>query len=49
VPLPEVAPGQRWRNIFTGEAVTTVEACDGSIRAAEVFQNFPVALLLAER
>jgi (1->4)-alpha-D-glucan 1-alpha-D-glucosylmutase len=47
--LTGVAPGIRWRNIFTGEALVAEER-DGrpSLAAADVFANFPVALLISE-
>jgi (1->4)-alpha-D-glucan 1-alpha-D-glucosylmutase len=47
--LTGVAPGIRWRNIFTGEALVAEER-DGrpSLAAADVFANFPVALLIGE-
>jgi (1->4)-alpha-D-glucan 1-alpha-D-glucosylmutase len=47
--LTGVAPGARWRNLFTGE-ILTAEARDGqpSLAAADVFASFPVALLLNE-
>jgi (1->4)-alpha-D-glucan 1-alpha-D-glucosylmutase len=48
LPLPEVTPGQRFRNVFTGEEVAASPDMGGSLRAADIFQNFPVALLLAE-
>jgi maltooligosyltrehalose synthase len=45
--LPGAEPGRRLRNLFTGEEVTAGEQ-DGraSVMAAEVFANFPVALLM---
>ncbi len=36
----------RWRNVFTGETLT---ASRESLRLAEVFGEFPVALLVGER
>jgi (1->4)-alpha-D-glucan 1-alpha-D-glucosylmutase len=35
----------RWRNVFTGEYV---EPLDDSVRVAELFAHFPIALLLAD-
>jgi (1->4)-alpha-D-glucan 1-alpha-D-glucosylmutase len=49
LPLSDVAPGRRWRDVFTGEGVVTGSVNGASLRAADVFQNFPVALLLAEQ
>ena len=48
--LTGVHPGVRWRNVFTGE-VLVAEECDGqpSLAAADVFANFPIALLLSDR
>ena len=39
----------RWRHAFTGEVLVT-EGRDGqpSLAAADVFANFPVALLLSD-
>jgi (1->4)-alpha-D-glucan 1-alpha-D-glucosylmutase len=42
--LPGVEPGRRLRNLFTGEELTAGEGA--SVPAAEVFANFPVALLM---
>jgi (1->4)-alpha-D-glucan 1-alpha-D-glucosylmutase len=42
--LPGVEPGRRLKNLFTGEELTAGEGA--SVMAAEVFANFPVALLL---
>jgi (1->4)-alpha-D-glucan 1-alpha-D-glucosylmutase len=47
--LPETAAGRRWRNLFTGEEVSTAGEQGDTLRAGEVFGHFPVALLLAER
>jgi (1->4)-alpha-D-glucan 1-alpha-D-glucosylmutase len=48
--LPGVAAGQRWRNLFTDELLVTSEhQGQGCLRLAEVFANFPVALLLAQQ
>jgi hypothetical protein len=46
--LPGVDPALRLRNVFTGEVVGLTE-CRGKpgLRLAEVFANFPVALLEA--
>jgi (1->4)-alpha-D-glucan 1-alpha-D-glucosylmutase len=47
--LPGVGPGQCCRNIFTNELLTTTAWHEqGSLRLAEVFANFPVALLLGQ-
>lgn len=44
--LPGAAPGQRYRNIFTGEIVASAgENGNGGIQLADVFASFPVALL----
>ena len=50
LPLTGLDPALRWRNVFTGE-VLTPEDRDGqpSLAAADLFADFPVALLLAER
>ena len=50
LPLTGLDPDLRWRNAFTGE-VLTPERRDGppSLVAADLFANFPVALLVAER
>ncbi len=39
--LPETVRGLHWRNVFTGESV------DG-VSVGQMFENFPVALLIAE-
>jgi (1->4)-alpha-D-glucan 1-alpha-D-glucosylmutase len=45
--LPGIPPGQRFRNVFTEEALTTSPHPDGStLPLSEAFANFPVALLL---
>jgi (1->4)-alpha-D-glucan 1-alpha-D-glucosylmutase len=47
VPLPGIEPGRRLRNVFTGEEVMAAEhEGRASVRAAEAFAHFPVALLL---
>jgi (1->4)-alpha-D-glucan 1-alpha-D-glucosylmutase len=47
--LSETMPGQRWRNLFTGELVTTGDQGGRpSLAAADVFANFPVGLFLAQ-
>jgi (1->4)-alpha-D-glucan 1-alpha-D-glucosylmutase len=47
--VPAGGPGRRWRNVFTGEVVTTAEhEGKDSVRLAEVFAHIPVALLLLE-
>jgi (1->4)-alpha-D-glucan 1-alpha-D-glucosylmutase len=48
--LSGVAPGLRWRNVFTGEVLALVDR-EGqpSLVAAELFAHFPVALLLSAR
>jgi (1->4)-alpha-D-glucan 1-alpha-D-glucosylmutase len=44
--LPAAAPGERYRNLFTGEVLTVVEGGDGpGLPLADVFRTFPVALL----
>jgi (1->4)-alpha-D-glucan 1-alpha-D-glucosylmutase len=50
LPLAGLDPSLRWRNLFTGE-VLTPEVRDGqpSLAAADIFADFPIALLLAER
>jgi (1->4)-alpha-D-glucan 1-alpha-D-glucosylmutase len=48
--LPEVDPGWRWSNVFTGESLAPVESAGRlSLAATEVFAHFPVALLLSGR
>jgi (1->4)-alpha-D-glucan 1-alpha-D-glucosylmutase len=43
---PFEAPGTRYRNIFTGEIVSSLSDDDGSVlNLADVLANFPVALL----
>jgi (1->4)-alpha-D-glucan 1-alpha-D-glucosylmutase len=45
--LPGVEPGRRLRNLFTGEELTAGgEDGRAFVTAAEVFANFPVALLM---
>jgi (1->4)-alpha-D-glucan 1-alpha-D-glucosylmutase len=45
--LPGIAPGVRLRNVFTGEVLTpTTAGHETTLAAADVFRNFPVALLL---
>ncbi len=46
--VPDSAANDRWRNIFTGEVLTTIKR-DGSgiLRASDIFARFPVALLLS--
>ncbi len=44
VRLPGTGANGRWRNVFTGETLT---ASQESLRLAEVFGEFPVALLTA--
>lgn len=47
--VPGIGTGQRCRNVFTNEVLTTTEwHGQGSLRLAEVFANFPVALLLGQ-
>ena len=43
--LARLESGARWRNVFTGQQVT---ATDETLVAAELFTDFPVALLLRE-
>ena len=38
----ETGTRRAYRDAFTG---TTIEAVDGAVRAAQVFERFPVALL----
>jgi (1->4)-alpha-D-glucan 1-alpha-D-glucosylmutase len=46
--LPGVEPGRRLRNVMTGEELTPGEhEGQAIVTAAQVFANFPVALLLA--
>jgi (1->4)-alpha-D-glucan 1-alpha-D-glucosylmutase len=48
--LPGVPPGRRWRNVFTGEVLTGGEREGKAIFAAgQLFERFPVALLMSER
>jgi (1->4)-alpha-D-glucan 1-alpha-D-glucosylmutase len=45
--LPDVAPGTRFENWFTGKTVKTLARRQNAVLlAGEVFANFPVALLL---
>jgi (1->4)-alpha-D-glucan 1-alpha-D-glucosylmutase len=45
--LPGVEPGRRLRNVFTGEELAVGEhQGHAAVAAAEVFANFPVALLV---
>jgi (1->4)-alpha-D-glucan 1-alpha-D-glucosylmutase len=45
--VPEVAPGSRWRNVFTGEILSVkVQYGRAALPLPEVFANFPAALLL---
>jgi (1->4)-alpha-D-glucan 1-alpha-D-glucosylmutase len=48
VPLPDVPPGARYRNVFTGEIVSA-SSRDGAavLDVGELLANFPVALLVA--
>jgi len=48
--LPTEINNGDWRNLFTGERLAA-SSCDGqlSLRAAAVFADFPVALLLSGR
>ena len=52
--LPD-RPGQRYRNLFTGEVIETVEARAGTLRGARstlplgtLLADFPVILLVRE-
>ncbi len=45
LPIPDLEPGRRFRNLFTGEILTPK---DGRLPLAEVFATFPVALCLAQ-
>jgi hypothetical protein len=43
-----VAPGRVFRNLFTGETVTTqAHESMTTLKAADLFKSFPIALLLA--
>jgi (1->4)-alpha-D-glucan 1-alpha-D-glucosylmutase len=44
LPLPDL-PDLRWEHLFTGERV---DAAGSSLAAADLFRDFPVAVLLAE-
>ncbi|MEO8165488.1 MAG: hypothetical protein ABI619_08825, partial [Betaproteobacteria bacterium] len=44
VPTGELNQGARFVNVLTGESV---EARDGALELAQVFENFPVAVLMA--
>ena len=47
--LPDVAPGVRWRNLFTGREVSaTAEGGKAALALREVFADFPVALLVTQ-
>ena len=47
--LTDIDSGSRWRNVFTGESLVPEDRDGQSIlAAADVFANFPVALLVAE-
>jgi (1->4)-alpha-D-glucan 1-alpha-D-glucosylmutase len=49
IALPGLGAGGRCRNVFTGEVLTlTAQGDQGSLSLAEVFANFPVALLVGE-
>ena len=44
--IPDVETGEKYRNIFTGEVVSTVSYKDAVILyLSEIFANFPVALM----
>jgi (1->4)-alpha-D-glucan 1-alpha-D-glucosylmutase len=48
--LPGLDPGLRWRNLFTGRDVSaSEEQQQTALPLAEVFADFPVALLMAQR
>ncbi|HXG11105.1 MAG TPA: malto-oligosyltrehalose synthase [Gemmataceae bacterium] len=47
--LPEIEPGRQLSNVFTGERLTAAERPGSScLLLADVFANFPVALLLTQ-
>jgi (1->4)-alpha-D-glucan 1-alpha-D-glucosylmutase len=47
--LPAAMPGERWRNVFTGEVLTTTEYQSRPfLLAADMFADFPVALFVAQ-
>jgi (1->4)-alpha-D-glucan 1-alpha-D-glucosylmutase len=46
LPLPDAKPGERYRNVFTGEVLTPSSGLGGrTLRLDEVLSEFPVALL----
>jgi (1->4)-alpha-D-glucan 1-alpha-D-glucosylmutase len=47
--LPGTDAVRRWRNVFTGEALIASGHSPPALRAADVFADFPVALLIGER
>ena len=48
LPIPATLAGRRFRNLFTGETLEASQAKGTStLPAADIFANFPVALLVA--
>ncbi len=45
--LPHAKPGSRYRNIFTNEVVS-IDEVSGSLRLADIFATFPVAVFAHE-
>ncbi|ABY34394.1 MAG TPA: malto-oligosyltrehalose synthase [Chloroflexus aurantiacus] len=49
LPLPDILPGTRYRNLFTDECLTVVEHQAGAgLAMAEVLGHWPIALLVRE-
>jgi (1->4)-alpha-D-glucan 1-alpha-D-glucosylmutase len=48
VRLPGTEAVRRWRNVFTGAAVTPADGSPPALRLAEIVADFPVALLEGE-
>ena len=46
--LPAADAGRRWRNVFTGEILSAEDHTEPTLRAADVFRSFPVALFLSD-
>ncbi|MCS6888837.1 MAG: malto-oligosyltrehalose synthase [Chloroflexus sp.] len=50
LPVPDIAPGTRYRNVFTDECLTVADHPAGpGLAMAGVLQRWPVALLVRER
>ncbi|MEF3273623.1 MAG: malto-oligosyltrehalose synthase [Chloroflexus sp.] len=50
LPLPDVASGVRYRNLFTDECLTVSSSAEGAgVALAKVLQHWPVALLVREQ